>query len=258
MTDLLTTSQVQDKLRVDRTTIYRMVEDGRLPAIRVGKQWRFQEDAIERWLHARGSALPATVGHEATAPVTPRLCCVAPATVTPAPATPHLSEILPVDLRAIDPGCLRRDVGRHAGDHRHPGPASHPDEQLLRRSLWPPLSKAGVPAACVQHLAGAGRQCIPGAAVHPQRDWLALRTWPHPAAQRAEGNGGHGGHRARGLAAADEQIAAIGPHATGRAGHLAGQSERRLPHGQGAARAERCASSNASPTCSRTLQKTGR
>lgn len=50
MTDLLTTKQVQTLLRVDRTTIYRMVESGRLPAIRVGKQWRFARPEIERWL----------------------------------------------------------------------------------------------------------------------------------------------------------------------------------------------------------------
>lgn len=50
MADLLTTNQVQNLLQVDRTTIYRMVENGRLPAIRVGKQWRFSRADIERWL----------------------------------------------------------------------------------------------------------------------------------------------------------------------------------------------------------------
>jgi excisionase family DNA binding protein len=48
MSDLLTTNQVQDLLHVDRTTIYRLVESGRLPAIRVGKQWRFSRPEIER------------------------------------------------------------------------------------------------------------------------------------------------------------------------------------------------------------------
>lgn len=55
MTDLLTTKQVQDLLRVDRTTIYRMVEGGQLPALRVGKQWRFARAEVERWLHAARS-----------------------------------------------------------------------------------------------------------------------------------------------------------------------------------------------------------
>jgi excisionase family DNA binding protein len=55
MPDLLTTTQVQDLLQVDRTTIYRMVESGRLPAIRVGKQWRFSRPEIERWLGTAAS-----------------------------------------------------------------------------------------------------------------------------------------------------------------------------------------------------------
>lgn len=58
MTDLLTTKQVQSLLRVDRTTIYRMVESGQLPAIRVGKQWRFARGEVERWL--RGARSPYT------------------------------------------------------------------------------------------------------------------------------------------------------------------------------------------------------
>lgn len=76
MTDLLTTKQVQDLLRVDRTTIYRMVENGRLPAIRVGKQWRFARPEIERWLaasrvapveapHAQPAASPVEAGNGA-------------------------------------------------------------------------------------------------------------------------------------------------------------------------------------------------
>ncbi|MEO6061866.1 MAG: helix-turn-helix domain-containing protein [Thermoflexales bacterium] len=56
MADLLTTSQVQDRLQVDRTTIYRMIDAGHLPAIRVGKQWRFQAPDIERWLNAHAAA----------------------------------------------------------------------------------------------------------------------------------------------------------------------------------------------------------
>jgi excisionase family DNA binding protein len=52
----LTTNQVQTLLRVDRTTIYRLVESGRLPAIRVGKQWRFSGPDIERWLQSQAVA----------------------------------------------------------------------------------------------------------------------------------------------------------------------------------------------------------
>jgi excisionase family DNA binding protein len=53
MNDLLTTKQLMDLLRVDRTTIYRMLNDGRLPGVRVGGQWRFQRQAIEEWLQQK-------------------------------------------------------------------------------------------------------------------------------------------------------------------------------------------------------------
>jgi excisionase family DNA binding protein len=47
MDSLLTTKQVQDYLKVDRTTIYRMLKDGRLLGVRIGNQWRFAREAID-------------------------------------------------------------------------------------------------------------------------------------------------------------------------------------------------------------------
>lgn len=48
---LLTARQVQDLLDVDKSTVYRMAGDGRLPAVKVGRQWRFPADEIQRILH---------------------------------------------------------------------------------------------------------------------------------------------------------------------------------------------------------------
>jgi excisionase family DNA binding protein len=50
MDDLLTTKQLQDLLHIDRTTIYRMLSDGRLHGIRVGGQWRFPRNFVEECL----------------------------------------------------------------------------------------------------------------------------------------------------------------------------------------------------------------
>jgi excisionase family DNA binding protein len=41
MDNLFTAKQVQDLLNVDRTTIYRMLKDGRLTGVKVGQHWRF-------------------------------------------------------------------------------------------------------------------------------------------------------------------------------------------------------------------------
>ncbi|MGD8463694.1 MAG: PocR ligand-binding domain-containing protein [Anaerolineae bacterium] len=50
---LLTTRQLQELLQVDRITIYRMLDDGRLEGFKVGGQWRFSRQAIDQWLEER-------------------------------------------------------------------------------------------------------------------------------------------------------------------------------------------------------------
>ncbi|MCA9936705.1 MAG: helix-turn-helix domain-containing protein [Anaerolineales bacterium] len=50
MDDLLTTKQVQDLLQVDRTTVYRMLKDGRITGVKVGQQWRFHRQEVENLL----------------------------------------------------------------------------------------------------------------------------------------------------------------------------------------------------------------
>lgn len=57
MADLLTTRQLQELLQVDRTTIYRMLNEGRIPGFKVGGQWRFSRDTIEAWLQEQARSL---------------------------------------------------------------------------------------------------------------------------------------------------------------------------------------------------------
>ena len=56
MDELVTTRQLQDLLKVDRITIYRMLNDGRLQGFKVAGQWRFSRQAVERWLQGQQSA----------------------------------------------------------------------------------------------------------------------------------------------------------------------------------------------------------
>ena len=43
---LVTAKQAQELLKVDRTTIYRMLKDGRLNGVKVGQQWRFYTNEV--------------------------------------------------------------------------------------------------------------------------------------------------------------------------------------------------------------------
>ncbi len=55
---LLTTRELVDLLQLDRVTIYKMVKNGELPALRVGGQWRFSAEAIDAWLKAQRGESP--------------------------------------------------------------------------------------------------------------------------------------------------------------------------------------------------------
>ncbi len=89
MAEMLTAKDVQELLQIDRSTVYRMAEAGRLPAIKVGKQWRFPAAQIEEWVTTRMSAPAPTT---ATKP-SPAL---APASGQNNGAMP-LADLLPLD-----------------------------------------------------------------------------------------------------------------------------------------------------------------
>jgi excisionase family DNA binding protein len=57
---LLTASEVADYLRIHVMTVYRMVQRGDMPAIRVGKRWRFRREHIDQWLLKKGTVKSPT------------------------------------------------------------------------------------------------------------------------------------------------------------------------------------------------------
>ncbi len=64
---LFTAAEVQELLDVDRSTVYRMAADGRLPAVRVGRQWRFPADEIQELFDLGILAAQTTIdGSDAT------------------------------------------------------------------------------------------------------------------------------------------------------------------------------------------------
>jgi excisionase family DNA binding protein len=52
---------VEALLGIDKSTVYRMAYDGRLPAVRVGHQWRFQAEPIRAMLQGGGLEQAPTV-----------------------------------------------------------------------------------------------------------------------------------------------------------------------------------------------------
>ncbi len=58
----LTTEEVLEYLQVNLRTVYRLIKAGKIPAVRVGRQWRFRKRDIDAWLDSqrpRGGGRPA-------------------------------------------------------------------------------------------------------------------------------------------------------------------------------------------------------
>ena len=68
----LTTEEVLGYLQVNLRTVYRLIKAGKIPAVRVGRQWRFRKGDIDAWLNSqrpRGGARSSSSAPE-SAPVT--------------------------------------------------------------------------------------------------------------------------------------------------------------------------------------------
>lgn len=58
----LTTEEVLEYLQVNLRTVYRLIKAGKIPAVRVGRQWRFRKRDIDAWLDTQrpgGERMPA-------------------------------------------------------------------------------------------------------------------------------------------------------------------------------------------------------
>lgn len=50
MEQVLTLEEAAQYLKVAKPTLYRLLEDGKIPAFKVGNQWRFTRELIDKWL----------------------------------------------------------------------------------------------------------------------------------------------------------------------------------------------------------------
>ena len=50
MPEILTTKEVAKYLKLHEITICKYAAEGKIPAIRIGRVWRFDKEAIDRWI----------------------------------------------------------------------------------------------------------------------------------------------------------------------------------------------------------------
>jgi excisionase family DNA binding protein len=79
----LTTEEVLEYLQVNLRTVYRLIKAGKIPAVRVGRQWRFRKRDIDAWLESQrprqarpGAPTAASAPKTASANARPRILVV--------------------------------------------------------------------------------------------------------------------------------------------------------------------------------------
>lgn len=76
----LTTEEVLEYLQVNLRTVYRLIKAGKIPAVRVGRQWRFRKRDIDAWLENQrprsARSIPASMPTTAPTAARPRILVV--------------------------------------------------------------------------------------------------------------------------------------------------------------------------------------
>jgi excisionase family DNA binding protein len=55
--NLMTVKEVAALLRVSPQTLYKMLEQRSIPAVKVGSQWRFDRDQIREWIRKQSETV---------------------------------------------------------------------------------------------------------------------------------------------------------------------------------------------------------
>lgn len=48
--EVLTIDELAVYLKIPKSTLYKLVREGKIPSLKVGRHWRFHKGAIEDWL----------------------------------------------------------------------------------------------------------------------------------------------------------------------------------------------------------------
>jgi excisionase family DNA binding protein len=58
--DVLTIEELSVYLKIPKSTLYKLVREGKVPSQKVGRHWRFRKKAIDRWLDKTQVEEPGT------------------------------------------------------------------------------------------------------------------------------------------------------------------------------------------------------
>ncbi|MBA7666638.1 hypothetical protein ES703_74719 [subsurface metagenome] len=50
---VMTVQEIADYLKIPKSTVYKLAQESKIPAQKVGRHWRFKREVIDRWLENR-------------------------------------------------------------------------------------------------------------------------------------------------------------------------------------------------------------
>jgi excisionase family DNA binding protein len=50
--EIMTIIETCNYLRIPRSSLYKLAQEGKIPCQKVGRHWRFRREAIDRWLES--------------------------------------------------------------------------------------------------------------------------------------------------------------------------------------------------------------
>jgi excisionase family DNA binding protein len=65
---VLTIDELAEYLKISKSTLYKLAQEGSIPSQKVGKHWRFHKDAVDEWLRQRGPIVPPPKSDRETQP----------------------------------------------------------------------------------------------------------------------------------------------------------------------------------------------
>lgn len=56
---VLTIDELAAYLKIAKSTLYKLAQEGKLPGQKVGRHWRFHRDAVDQWLRRDANPVPS-------------------------------------------------------------------------------------------------------------------------------------------------------------------------------------------------------
>lgn len=63
ISDILNIEELAVYLKIPKSTLYKLVREGKIPSQKIGRHWRFRKGAIDNWLEEIRANAPGSGGN---------------------------------------------------------------------------------------------------------------------------------------------------------------------------------------------------